>query len=122
MARILIVDDEYLVAACLGDVLEEDGYEVCIAGSGMAALAMVRDCPPDLVVTDFMMPGMTGLELAAALRDDPAMCAIPVVLVSGAQGCLARGRMDLFVAVLDKPYPVERLLAVIGRLLAGSRN
>lgn len=123
--RILLVDDEYLLAACLADILEEEGYDVDIAVNGAAALAMMRDLAPDLapdlVVTDFMMPEMTGLEMATALRDDPAFQAIPIILVSGAQGEIARQRDDLFRVVLDKPFPIERLLDEIRAVFAGLR-
>lgn len=57
-----------------------------------------------------MMPVMTGLELAEAIRADPHLRTTKIFLVSGAQGFIGRERTDLFDAVLDKPYNVDRLI------------
>jgi CheY-like chemotaxis protein len=73
---------------------------------------------PDLVITDFMMPLMTGLELAQALRDDGELSSIPIILVSGAQASIGRSHPDMFNAVLDKPYDETRLLNAVDVALA----
>lgn len=117
MARILVADDEFLLAAWLEELLQE-GHEVSVATNGDAALEEARRFMPDLLVTDFMMPRLTGSELATAIRSDARMRRMVIVLVSGAQGALARKRPDLFDAVLDKPYAFEALLSQIRRLLA----
>jgi len=114
--KIVLAEDEFLIADMLVVTLEEAGYEVHDAPHGGAALKLIREQLPDLVITDFMMPLMTGLELAKAIRGDACLQQIPIVLVSGAQGAIARERADLFDAVLDKPYPMDQLLAVIGKL------
>jgi PAS domain S-box-containing protein len=81
-ARILLVDDEELVRVATAEMLRELGYEVLEAGSGAAALERLRDGPlPDLLVTDYLMPGMTGAELArAAARHRPDL---PVLVITG---------------------------------------
>jgi len=117
MALILVVDDEYLVAIMLADVLEDEGFEVVTASNGQLALDAIEVRRPDLVVTDFMMPAMTGLELAEALRADAETAQVPILLVSGAQGGIARSRPDLFDAVLDKPYQTNAMIAQIRALL-----
>lgn len=119
MARILVADDEFLLAAWLEELLLEEGHEVSVATNGDAALEEARRFMPELLVTDFMMPGLTGSELATAICSDARMRQMVIVLVSGAQGALARQRPDLFDAVLDKPYAFEALLNEITRLLAG---
>ena len=118
MALIVVADDEFLLAEMLADLLEDAGHEVLTASQGEAALRLVRERRPELVITDFMMPLMTGLELAEAIRDDPAVSDIPILLVSGAQGMIARERSDLFVDVLDKPYDNRVLIDLVARLLA----
>lgn len=118
MALIVVADDEFLLAEMMADLLEEAGHEVLTASQGEAALRLVRERRPELVITDFMMPLMTGLELAEAIRDDPAVSDIPILLVSGAQGMIARERADLFVDVLDKPYDNRVLLSLVARLLS----
>lgn len=118
MALILIADDEYLLAMMLADILEDEGHEVEMASNGQIALDIIRERQPSLVITDFMMPVMTGLELAQALRADDAMSHIPIILVSGAQGSVARGHPELFECVLDKPYRNDDLLREVDRALS----
>ncbi len=67
--KFLVVDDEDQVRETLRDILEEDGYEVCIAASGGEALALFAAERFDAVFTDLGMPGMSGWELARAIRE-----------------------------------------------------
>lgn len=117
MASIVIADDEFLLADMLGMLLEEEGHEVSTAIDGEEALRLVREIRPALLITDFMMPKMTGLELAEVLRADSAIEPMPIILVSGAQGVLARARPELFDAIFDKPYDNGEMLKVIARLV-----
>ncbi|MFD1912989.1 response regulator [Halodurantibacterium flavum] len=118
MAVIIVADDEFLLAQMLADLLEDEGYEVHTAQNGARALELVRSHQPALLITDFMMPVMTGLELATHLRDDPLFETLPILLVSGAQGALAREREDLFDRVLDKPYNHLHLKQVVAEMVA----
>lgn len=118
MALILIVDDELTLADLLEDILLEAGFAVIKAGDGQKGLGAVATHRPDVVVTDFMMPGKTGLELAEAMRADPALRHIPVILTTGAQGADARCRPDLFQAILEKPYSLQTMLDTVARLSA----
>jgi CheY-like chemotaxis protein len=114
--KIVVAEDEFLIADLLVVCLEEAGYEVHDAAHGADALKLVRALQPDLVITDFMMPLMTGLELAEAMKADGDLQSIPIILVSGAQGGIARSRTDLFNLVFDKPYAMERLLTAVAAL------
>lgn len=115
--KVVVAEDEFLVADMLVISLEDAGYHVRSAAHGAAALKMIREERPDLLITDFMMPLMTGLELAEAMKADVALQDIPILLVTGAQGATARDRRDLFSAVMDKPYVLDELLHVAARLL-----
>lgn len=117
MAIIVVAEDEFLLADLLASFLEDDGHEVRSAPHGVAALKLVRAHKPDLVITDFMMPLMTGLELAREIRADDTLSKIPILLVSGAQGDIGRAHPEMFNAVLDKPYTQSALLASVGQLL-----
>lgn len=117
MAIIVIAEDEFLLADLLASFLEDEGHEVRSAPHGVAALKLVRAHKPDLVITDFMMPLMTGLELAREIRTDETLAMIPILLVSGAQGDIGRDHPNMFDAVLDKPYSQSDLLITVGRLL-----
>ena len=81
------------------------------------ALDMIIADPPALVITDFMMPLMNGLELANRLKGDPLFKDIPVILVSGAQGTFARNHPEIFAAVFDKPYSLPTLLGAVRQLI-----
>ena len=117
MALILVVDDEYLLAMLLADMLTDEGHEVVVASNGRAALERARERRPALIVTDFMMPVMTGLELAEAVLADSEISGIPIILMSGAQGNIARQRADLFYAILDKPFQGEMVLMKVAEAL-----
>jgi DNA-binding response OmpR family regulator len=68
MRRVLVVDDEPHIRTVLRGYLQADGFEVAEAADGTAALAAMRDQPPDLVLLDVMMPGIDGLEVLRQLR------------------------------------------------------
>jgi CheY-like chemotaxis protein len=90
---------------------------VVTASHGQDALDRIRARKPALVIADFMMPVMTGLELAQAIHADQEIADLPIILVSGAQGNIGRQHGDLFIEVLDKPYRNEHMLEVVGRIL-----
>jgi CheY-like chemotaxis protein len=112
MSRILVVDDEPDQRFALRRIFERAGHEVVEAANGVAALQVVGQTRPDLVVTDIMMPVMDGAELIRRLRADAATVAIPILCVSG-HGYLAAGAD----AVLVKPYKFTELISVTQDLL-----
>jgi CheY-like chemotaxis protein len=107
---ILVADDEAAVRDALAGLLEIEGYRVLCCEDGVSALATVARHRPDFVVTDFMMPRMSGLELAIEMKSSRALCNIPIIVVSGAHASLAHHQSALFTAILEKPYRVESLL------------
>lgn len=119
MTTILVADDEFLIADVLAFALEDEGYTVVTASNGRKALDILNAQPVDLVITDFMMPVMNGLELATAIRDRDGR-RMPIILMSGAQAEIARGRRDLFTEVFDKPFVIERVVAKVKALIGPS--
>ena len=117
MARILVVDDEPAQRFALRRIFERAGHEVTDAGDGAAALRAARESPPDLVVTDMMMPVMGGDELIRRLRAEPATAGIPILAASG-DAHLAVGAD----AVVVKPYKWEQLTEVADGLLREGRG
>ena len=120
MTTILVVDDEYLIADILSYALEDEGYMVVKASNGQKGLEVLERERPALIITDFMMPVMDGLEFANAVRALPAVNHLPIILISGAQAHLGMERSDLFDAVLDKPFNIDTILATVRRLLAAN--
>ena len=81
--RVLAVDDETDVQLILKTALQSEGFEVETAGNGADALALARENPPDLVLLDVMMPGMTGFEVLRELKSDDTTSMIPVIMLAG---------------------------------------
>jgi signal transduction histidine kinase len=107
---VLLVDDDRLVLTSTAAMLEDLGHAVIEAGSGPAALALLRDGPPpDLVIADYGMPGMTGIELAAEIRRHRPT--LPVILATG-YGEIPDGA-PLGLATLTKPFSQEILGSAI---------
>ncbi|WP_419900360.1 response regulator [Roseomonas sp. USHLN139] len=113
MTTILVVDDEFLIGDVLAFALEDEGFAVVRASNGRKALDVFQRDRPVLVITDFMMPVMNGLELAQAIRLRPEGAALPIILLSGAQAEIARRNGPLFSAVFDKPFRVAEVVACV---------
>jgi CheY-like chemotaxis protein len=112
---VLIVDDEEPIAQALAFIIEDAGYATRIAPHGRAALTAIREQPPDLVLTDLMMPQMTGAELIATLRAD-GHHDLPIVLLSAA-GLDAMRDMGAN-AILPKPFELHDIEAMLTRFLS----
>jgi len=97
--------------------VEREGYRVLTAWDGVSALAIAAVESPGVIVTDWMMPRVDGVELCRRLRSDTATADIPVVMLSAAQP--PDPDEPLWDVVLLKPTPIGRLIAVIRRLLDG---
>ena len=117
MGRILVVDDEPDERFLLRRVFERAGHEVTDAPDGAAALAIARESPPDLIVTDMRMPVMDGAELIRRLRGDPATAQIPILASTGDPD-LARAA-DL---VSSKSSSLKQLVAAAEGLLNKGRD
>lgn len=114
--RILVVDDDPRNVKLLADLLTAEGYEVASAASGAEALACP---PPDLMLLDVVMPGMSGYEVCRALRADPRTAILPIVMVTAVDPSEERVRgleagADDF---LSKPVDPEELLVRVRSLL-----
>jgi CheY-like chemotaxis protein len=81
-ARVLIVDDERNNRALLEAMLTPEGYLLQTAASGEEAVAIVAQQPPDLILLDIMMPGLDGYQVTAAIKSNPAVRNIPVILIT----------------------------------------
>ena len=117
MTTILIVEDEAPIREVLAETLRDEGYAVFVASNGAAALVIVAERRPDLVLTDVMMPGLDGLGLLRRLRADSGTAAIPVVVTSAAQHP-SPGDLD-GAKFLPKPYDLDDLLRAVRDGLRG---
>ncbi len=123
-ARILIADDLPDLLQALKETLEREGFIVTAVDNGQSALDTIRADPPDIAVLDLKMPRLTGFQVCEALRADPLLENLPVIILS------ASGTRDSKVAGLDlgaddfitKPVDIRELLARIRMILKRSRQ
>ncbi len=112
---VLIVEDEEPIALALVMIVEDAGYTAQTAINGQAALAVIHQHRPDLVVTDLMMPQLTGAELIATLRAN-GYADLPIVLMSAVGKAQMR---DLGAdALLPKPFSLDEVDALLAHFLA----
>jgi len=112
--QILVVDDNRELADNLAEILVDEGHSVQTANSGEQALTIASDRRFDYVLTDFRMPGMSGIELITRLHArDPA--AIYLLMTAHAADALhtTEAERQIVDAILSKPLPIDRLLALI---------
>jgi DNA-binding response OmpR family regulator len=120
--KVLIADDEQNIVISLEFLLKREGFEVLVAGDGEAALQMVAEHHPDLVLLDVMMPKRNGYEVCQRMRERPEWRGIKIIMLS------AKGRdvevskgvslgADLYVT---KPFSNAELVAQINALLASA--
>jgi DNA-binding response OmpR family regulator len=79
LTKVLVIDDDILVANTLKDALQRDTFEVFIANSGSEGIELVRQVEPEVIVLDLMMPGMSGWEVCRALR---TFSQVPILVLS----------------------------------------
>lgn len=113
---ILIVEDDIDLAETCSMLLEASGYEVQVAHDAEEALKKIRQRKPDLLISDCIMHGRTGLELSQQLRELYSRSALPILLMSGSlRSQVAYG--DSYDAFIGKPFLAESLLLQVEKLL-----
>jgi CheY-like chemotaxis protein len=120
MAFVVTAEDDDTIRASVQRSLERAGHEVLATPDGMACLEAVLRRPPDIIVTDVDMPRMTGLDLCRAVRRDPDLRHIPVLVVSGSidPGDPVTAEAGV-TSVLGKPFMPAELRSRLEDLLAG---
>jgi DNA-binding response OmpR family regulator len=120
MQTILIADDEDGIRALIETTLEAPECRVLQAADGAAALATARHERPDLIILDWMMPKLNGLEVAERLRADAITAAIPIILLTGLndESHKRRGAAVGAFAYLVKPFSPLQLLELVHQVLS----
>jgi CheY-like chemotaxis protein len=114
---ILAVDDEPSALEILHALFEDEGFSFVHATSAAQALQALEADVPDLFIVDYMMPGMSGIELCEYLRAAPKTRDIPIILYSGYTIPPAYRNRGLYDRVLMKPADPEQLLSVVNELV-----
>ncbi|SAK42609.1 two component LuxR family transcriptional regulator [Caballeronia fortuita] len=116
---VLLIDDEVDICAAWSMVLEMEGMTVLTAPNGLDGLMKAKSCRPDVVICDFMMPGINGLEVCAAIRAEDALQKASIVLWSAARGIDGKGLADL---VVEKPVDTEQFIEHIHAVALRGRS
>ncbi len=120
--RILVVDDEVHILHVVSLKLRNAGYEVLTAQDGREALELVQTECPDVLITDFQMPYLSGLELCRRLRQMPATREIPAIMLTARGFALEEKAMsDNGIRIcLNKPFSPREVLRLVDEMLAAN--
>jgi twitching motility two-component system response regulator PilH len=123
--RILVVDDTLALIDVVRSCLEQEGYRVRTCLESRKAVQIAREDPPDLIMLDVVMPEVSGWDVLAALRQDPAFQKTPVIVctayVAEALGRLAELKgPDQHLGLLPKPFELEELIEVVASVTAAA--
>lgn len=117
--RILVVEDDEDIAGLMAHQLERSGYETNLLHTGRDVVETLRTDRPDLLLLDLMLPGQSGLEICRAIRADPRIAAIPVIMVTA-----KTEESDRVVGLelggddyITKPFSPKELVARVGAVL-----
>jgi phosphate regulon transcriptional regulator PhoB len=124
LKTILVVDDEADIVELVSYNLKKEGFGVDVAYDGETALKKIRSGPFDLIVLDLMLPGVQGLELCRMIRNDPAVAATPIVMLT-AKGEEVDKVLGLEIGADDymiKPFSPRELVARVKAILRRSEH
>jgi len=119
LRKILLVDDEIGFAELLRDLLRMDGYEVEVANDGQEGLDKVEKFAPDIIISDIVMPGLSGFEMFKKVKANPKTSKIPFLFITGFQDdrVLAEARKIGVFGILKKPIDIEQIESRVNELL-----
>ena len=117
---VLLAEDDRALRRFLQVLLERAGYNVITAADGLEAMKIVVTTPVDVVVTDAVMPNLSGHEFCRFLRNSPALAQLPVILLSALEQKETNRDAEQADAFLSKPVSGESLIECIERLLTRS--
>jgi DNA-binding response OmpR family regulator len=120
--RVLLAEDDRALRRFLEVVLDRAGYKVIPAADGLEAMKLALSTPIDIVVTDAMMPNLSGYEFCRFIRNSQTLSSLPVILLSALERKEPDLNVEQFDAFLSKPVSGEDLVASIERLLARQRE
>lgn len=122
-AKVLVVEDEEPLALLLRYNLESEGFEVDVAQNGEEAQVSIDEVPPDLIVLDWMLPGVSGLELCRRLRAGRVTRSIPIIMLTarGEESDRVRGLATGADDYVTKPFSLPELMARVRAILRRAR-
>jgi CheY-like chemotaxis protein len=115
--RVLVVEDDAWIRWFMCDVLSDEGYDVLEAADGRTAIRLVDENPPDIMLLDIAMPGVTGVEVLRHLRGRRRTRTLPVLVVSAYPRVLTPDDEASVACVLTKPLRIDKLLGAVRQVL-----
>jgi two-component system phosphate regulon response regulator PhoB len=120
MSKVVVIDDEPFILMMIEDKLKRAGLQVVALRETASAMGVIRKEKPDLVILDWMMPDMSGLELCRMLKADPELAGIPVFMLTakGQDEDLKRGLECGVEKYITKPFSPKALLEMVRERLS----
>jgi CheY-like chemotaxis protein len=118
--RVLVADDDPEICTLIKTILSKGPYEIVMCHDAESALVHIqRDAPYDILISDFMLPGMSGIELIGRVRQNAVTARIPIVMISGHNNYAmdARAKSAGANAFLNKPFTLSQLRTTVHQLL-----
>lgn len=117
--KVLIVDDEPNIVISVEFLMRREGFEVLVARDGEEGLARIQAARPDLVVLDVMMPKLDGFEVCKAVRADPTLAGVRILMLTakGRAAEISKGLALGADAYIPKPFATRELVAKVKELL-----
>jgi CheY-like chemotaxis protein len=117
MAKILFADDDSGIREVVSEILSREGYQVVVAKDGPEVLVLAKSDKPDLIISDFQMPGLNGIDVCKRLKADDFTKNIPVIMVTGypseKEESLNAGAFDFIAKPIDKTDLLLRIKCVL---------
>lgn len=122
MARVVLIEDEPNIAEAIRFILGRDGWDVLALADGLGGIEAIRAGAPDLVILDLMLPGISGMDLLAAIRADAGLGAVPVLMLTAkGQGRDREAALKAGVSrFMTKPFSNAEMLATVRDLAGGT--
>ena len=119
---VVIIDDDPMVGELSRDLLQDAGYTVTLVQDSLEAIPTIKAQMPRLIITDIMMPGITGMDICKSVKSDPSLKHIKIIVVSGKSYDVEKQRAFQFGAdfFLSKPYNMESFSSTVKSILDGS--
>lgn len=123
LRKILLVDDEAGFAELLRDLLKMDNYEVEVSNDGEEGLEKLKEFTPDVIISDVVMPRLSGFEFFKKVKSNPATASIPFLFITGFQDerVLAEARKIGIFGILRKPIDIEQIESRLDDLIRKSK-
>jgi DNA-binding response OmpR family regulator len=115
---VLVVEDDLMIQGVVAEYLRDEGFDVVVANNGADGLRLARQEAPDLAVVDVFMPVMDGREMLVALKRDPRLSRMPIIILSAAADLASLARQFEVRATLAKPFDLNVLGAIVEQTLA----